>query len=59
MDVFNLFNHPVLGFNSNQGNTCIDCVNGTGQVFNNAGVVTSLDGNVVMREIQFALRLSF
>ncbi len=59
MDVFNLFNHPVLGFNSNQGNTCIDCVNSTGQVFNNAGVVTSLDGNVVMREIQFALRLSF
>ncbi len=59
MDVFNLFNHPVLGFNGNQGNTCIDCVNSTGQVFNNAGVVTSLDGNVVMREIQFALRLSF
>ena len=25
MDAFNVFNHPVLGFNSNQGNTCIDC----------------------------------
>ena len=34
MDMFNLFNHPVLGFNSNQGNTCIDCVNSSGQVFN-------------------------
>ena len=29
MDAFNVFNHPVLGFNNNQnGGTCIDC---TGQ----------------------------
>jgi hypothetical protein len=58
MDMFNLFNHPVLGFNGNQGNFCVDCIN-NGKVFNNAGVVTSLDGNVVMRELQFALRLTF
>ena len=59
MDAFNLFNHPVLGFNGNQGNTCIDCINSSGQIFNNAGVVTNLDANVTMRELQFALRLSF
>ena len=23
VDAFNLFNHPVLGFSSNQGNTCV------------------------------------
>ena len=58
MDAFNLFNHPVLGFNGNQGNFCVDCIS-NGKVFNNAGVVTSLDGNITMRELQFALRLSF
>ena len=59
MDAFNLFNHRVLGFNSNQGNTCIDCVNSSGQVFNNAGLVTALDANTQMRGLQFALRLQF
>ena len=59
MDAFNLFNHRVLGFNGNQGNTCIDCVSPTGQLQNNAGLVTSLDANTTMRELQFALRLSF
>ena len=43
MDMFNLFNHPVLGFNSNQGNTCIDC--------SGSGLVTNIDGNTSMRAI--------
>lgn len=57
MDAFNLFNHRVLGFNANQGNTCIDC-SGAG-AGGNAGLVTNLDANTTMRELQFALRLTF
>jgi hypothetical protein len=53
MDVFNLFNHPVLGFNSQQGNKCIDCVG------SDAGQVTSLEGGTSMRQVQFALRFTF
>ncbi len=52
MDAFNIFNHPVLGFNSNQGNVCIDCGG-------NAGLVQNLDANVNMRQLQFAVRLNF
>ncbi len=52
MDAFNIFNHPVLGFNGNQGNVCIDCGG-------NAGLVQNLDANVSMRQLQFALRLNF
>jgi Carboxypeptidase regulatory-like domain/TonB dependent receptor len=53
MDVFNLFNHPVYGFSSTQGNLCIDCV-GT-----NAGQITSLEQDITMRQVQFALRFTF
>ena len=59
MDAFNLFNHRVLGFNANQGNTCIDCMSSTGQLQNNAGLVTDIDANTTMRALQFALRLQF
>jgi hypothetical protein len=59
MDAFNLFNHRVLNFNANAGNTCIDCMSPTGQLQNNAGLVTDIDPNTTMRELQFALRLSF
>ena len=59
MDAFNLFNHRVLGFNANQGNTCIDCMSSTGQLQNNAGLVTDIDANTMMRALQFALRLQF
>jgi hypothetical protein len=58
MDVFNLFNHPVLGFNANQGNLCVDC-NG------NAGQITDIEADsspgstTGMRQIEFALRISF
>ncbi len=59
MDAFNLFNHRVLNFNQNAGNTCVDCMSATGQVLNNAGLVTDIDPNTTMRALQFALRLSF
>jgi len=60
MDAFNVFNHRVLGYSGNQGNTCIDCLNtATGQAFNNAGLVTDIDPNTTMRELQFAVRLQF
>ena len=52
MDAFNLFNHSVYGFSATQGNTCIDCGG-------NAGLIQSLDANVGMRALQFALRLTF
>jgi len=48
MDVFNLFNHPVLG----GPDTHIDAGG-------NAGLITGLDANANMRALQFALRLSF
>jgi len=57
MDVFNLFNHRVLG--GNNINWCIDCMSSTGQLQGNAGLVTDIDPNTTMRELQFALRLSF
>ena len=59
MDVFNLFNHRVLNFNQNAGNTCVDCMSSTGALQNNAGLVTDIDPNTTMRGLQFALRLSF
>ena len=52
MDAFNVFNHPVLGFNTDQGNHCIDCGG-------DAGKITSLENDTRMRELQFGLRFSF
>jgi hypothetical protein len=57
-DAFNVFNHPVLGFNSNQGNTCIDCGG-------NAGQITSIEADASpgspngMRQLQFGVRATF
>lgn len=59
MDAYNVFNHPVLGFNQNQGGsgTCIDCANN--------GKVTDIEADSSpgspngMRQLQFGLRLSF
>ena len=59
MDAYNVFNHPVLGFNSNQGNTCIDCAGSS------AGQITDIEGDASpgspngMRQIQFGLRVVF
>jgi outer membrane receptor protein involved in Fe transport len=56
-DAYNFFNHPVLGFNSNQGNTCIDCAAG--------GQITDIEGDASpgapngMRQLQFGLRVVF
>jgi Carboxypeptidase regulatory-like domain len=57
-DAYNVFNHPVLGFNGNQGNTCIDC-GGT------AGQITDIQGDnspgspTGMRQLQFGFRVTF
>ncbi|HTP68892.1 MAG TPA: hypothetical protein VMJ35_08325, partial [Dongiaceae bacterium] len=56
-DAYNVFNHPVLGFNSSQGNTCIDCSSG--------GQITAIEGNSSpnapngMRQLQFGFRVNF
>ena len=54
MDAFNLFNHPVYAFSSNNGaQTCIDCQGG------NNGKITGLEGGTSMRQLQFAVRFDF
>ncbi|HEY3972955.1 MAG TPA: TonB-dependent receptor [Candidatus Sulfotelmatobacter sp.] len=59
MDVFNLFNHPVLGFSGNQGGTgqCIDC-SGNGQI-TDIEADASPGSTTGMRQIEFALKFSF
>ncbi len=59
MDAFNLFNHPVLGFNANQTGTgnCIDCAG--------AGNITDIEADsspgstTGMRQLEFALKVIF
>jgi Carboxypeptidase regulatory-like domain/TonB dependent receptor len=57
-DAYNVFNHVVLGFNSNQGNTCVDCGG-------NAGQITDIEADgspgspTGMRQLQFGLRVTF
>ena len=58
MDAFNVFNHPVLGFNNNQnGGTCVDCAG--------SGVITDIEHDASpgsatgMRQLEFALKLIF
>jgi hypothetical protein len=57
-DAYNVFNHPVLGFNSNQGNTCVDCGG-------NAGQITDIEADsapgapIGMRQLQFGFRVTF
>lgn len=56
-DAFNVFNHPVLGFGSTQGNTCVDCGGG--------GKITAIEADASpnapngMRQLQFGLRFTF
>jgi hypothetical protein len=56
MDAFNVFNHPVLGFSSQDGNatggTCIDCSG-------NNGKIKDIEFGTTMRELQFGLKLMF
>jgi hypothetical protein len=58
MDAFNIFNHPVMGFNSNQGNTCIDCSGNAGQI-TDIEADASPGSTTGMRQLEFALRLMF
>jgi Carboxypeptidase regulatory-like domain/TonB dependent receptor len=48
---FNVFNHPVLDIPNASGARCVDCSNG--------GVITNVDANVPMRQLQFAFRVEF
>jgi hypothetical protein len=59
MDAFNVFNHPVLGWNNNQGGTgtCIDCA-GNGQI-TNIEADSSPGSATGMRQLEFALKLIF
>jgi hypothetical protein len=58
-DIFNVFNHPVLGFNGNQSGSgqCIDCA-GNGNI-TNIEADSSPGSTTGMRQIEFALKFSF
>jgi hypothetical protein len=57
-DAYNVFNHPVMGFNSSNGNTCVDCSGTAGQItdIEQDGTPGSPTG---MRQLQFGLRFTF
>ena len=57
-DAYNVFNHPVLGFNLAQGNTCIDCGGNAGQI-TNIEADASPNAPNGMRQLQFGLRFTF
>lgn len=48
---FNVFNHPALDIPNSSGARCVDCSNG--------GVISNIDSNVPMRQLQFAFRVEF
>jgi hypothetical protein len=59
-DAYNVFNHPVLGFNSNQGNTCVDCLsNADAGRIDNIEADASPGSPIGMRQLQFGLRVRF
>jgi hypothetical protein len=57
-DAYNVFNHPILGFNSSQGNLCVDCGGNAGQItdIENDASPGSPNG---MRQLQFGVRVTF
>jgi len=57
-DAYNVFNHPVLGFNGSQGNTCVDCGSDSGRItdIENNNSPGSPSG---MRQLQFGVRFTF
>ena len=57
-DAYNVFNHPVLGFNYNQGNTCVDCTGNAGQI-TDIEADSSPGSPTGMRQLQFGLRVTF
>lgn len=52
-EFFNIFNHPVYGFNVNQTGT------GTAIDSPGAGVINSLESDVTMRQFQLGVRVQF
>jgi len=56
MDAFNVFNHPILGFSSQDfaatGGGCVDCSGNNGQI-------RDIENGTTMRELQFGLKLTF
>lgn len=56
MDAFNIFNHPVYGFSSQDygatGGTCIDC-SGTN------GKIKDIENGTTMRQLTFAVKVIF
>ncbi len=52
-EFFNIFNHPVYGFNVNQTGT------GTAIDSPSAGVINSLESDVTMRQFQLGVRVQF
>ncbi len=57
-DAYNVFNHPVLAFNANQGNTCVDCGGTAGQITDIQGD-SSPGSPTGMRQLQFGVRFIF
>jgi hypothetical protein len=58
MNAYNIFNHPVYAFSSNNGaNGCVDCANPTANSTN--GKITALEGGSHMRQLEFAVRFEF
>ena len=62
-DAYNVFNHPVLGFNSGQLNGTQPCVDCQGNA--NAGQITNIESDASpgspngMRQLQFGVRVTF
>jgi hypothetical protein len=54
-DAYNIFNHPILDFNSNQGNTCLDCTGSTGKITDIQADASPGSPNG-MRQLQFGAR---
>jgi hypothetical protein len=52
---FNVFNHPALDIPNASGARCVDCSTGSSI----GGVITNIDANVPMRQLQFAFRVEF
>jgi Carboxypeptidase regulatory-like domain/TonB dependent receptor len=57
-DAYNVFNHPVLGFSSAQGNTCVDCGGSSGQI-TDIEADAAPGSPVGMRQLQFGVRITF
>jgi outer membrane receptor protein involved in Fe transport len=59
MDAFNVFNHPVLGFNANQtgSGACVDC-SGNGRI-TDIEADSSPGSTTGMRQLEFALKFTF